>query len=88
MLRKYTATLAALLLALLVATPGALAEPAPAKPAADEPKLFDFEGDTIETEFLKPDTGMIGGLVRKDRRSLITIRTDFIDEIVRSAEDI
>lgn len=62
------------------------ATPAPA--ASDDPKVFDFEGDTISEKFLRPDAGMIGGIVREERKSLITIRMDFVDEIVRSAEDL
>ncbi len=65
----------------------------PAKPRAvaapaDDPKVFDFEGDTISEKFLRPDAGMIGGIIREERKSLIKIRMDFVDEIVRSAEDL
>ena len=54
----------------------------------DEGKVFDFEGDTIETDYLKPDAAMVESIVRQKRASLIKIRTDFVNEIVKSAEDI
>ncbi len=57
-------------------------------PADDEEQVFDFEGDEISTDVLKPDTGVVETIVRKERKSLIKLRLDFVDEIVRSAEDI
>ena len=57
-------------------------------PADDEPQVFDFEEDEISTDYLKPNTMMVEGLRRGRMSSLISVRLHFVDEIVRSAEDI
>jgi len=51
-------------------------------------RVFNFEGDTISTDYLKPGTLLIEGLRRGRRSSLIEVRLDFVAEILRSAEDI
>lgn len=83
-------TLAATL-PLLLGAPAAFAAdpPAPAvAPAPAEPQVFDFEGDDVTTDYLKPNSLLVEGLRRGRMSSLITVRLDFVDEIVRSAEDI
>jgi hypothetical protein len=74
------------------ATPAATAAPAKAgKPAtgkAGEEKLMEFEGDVVEAQFLRPDQGVTEAVVRRTRSSLIQVRTDFVDEILKSAEDL
>jgi hypothetical protein len=40
------------------------------------------------TEFLKPEVGFVGLIQQEKAASLIKIRDDFVDEIVRSAEDL
>ena len=57
------------------------------EPEADE-QVFDFEGDEVSTDFLKPNTMLVEGLRRGRMSSLISVRLNFVDEIVRSAEDI
>jgi hypothetical protein len=59
-------------------------------PVEEEPEVrkFNFDGDTISTDFLKPGTIVIEGLRRGRRSSLIEVRLDFVAEILRSAEDI
>ena len=52
------------------------------------PQVFDFEEDEISTDYLKPNTMMVEGLRRGRMSSLISVRLHFVDEIVRSAEDI
>jgi hypothetical protein len=64
--------------------PAAAEEPAP-KP---EKKVFNFEADTIATDYLKPGTLLIEGVTRGRRSSLIEVRLDFVSEILRSADDI
>ena len=54
----------------------------------DGPQVFDFEEDEISTDYLKPNTMMVEGLRRGRMSSLISVRLHFVDEIVRSAEDI
>ncbi len=62
------------------------------RPAAVVPpggdKQYDFDTDTVEVDVLKPDMTMVEVLKNRARQSLIRIRTDFVKEIVRSAEDI
>ena len=59
------------------------------EPAPDsEEQVFDFEGDEVSTDFLKPNTMLVEGLRRGRMSSLISVRLNFVDEIVRSAEDI
>ena len=65
----------------------ALAAP-PAEGGKPEKQSFNFEADTISTDFLKPGTALIEGVMRGRRSSLIEVRLDFVEEIVRSAEDI
>lgn len=78
----------ALLLAASLSLPAQAQRPGATPAVEDDPKVFDFEGDTISEKFLRPDAGMIGGIIREERKSLIKIRMDFVDEIVRSAEDL
>ena len=47
-----------------------------------------FEGDVVETEFMHPNQGVVNVLVRKRRSLLLKPRTDFIEEIIKSAEDL
>jgi hypothetical protein len=83
-------TLAATLPLLLGAPAALAADPAPVETpaAAAEPQVFDFEGDDVTTDYLKPNSLLVEGLRRGRMSSLITVRLDFVDEIVRSAEDI
>ena len=74
---------------------GSLAFVAPNVTAQDDPGLgddegqtFDFEEDEISTDYLKPNTMTVEGLSRGRMSSLISIRLNFIDEIMKSAEDI
>ena len=74
---------------LLLLSGDALAQEAPAVPeaSADE-RVLDFEGDVIETSFLKPDATLIEGELRKATNSLLKEREDFIPEVVKSAENL
>jgi hypothetical protein len=65
---------------------------AKAKPAkADEPKKvknYDFTGDEIDGDLVKPDGDFLDTRKFASHTSLIRLRKDFIKEIVKSAEDI
>lgn len=51
-------------------------------------KNYDFDGDIVEAQFLRPDQG-VAEVVRLDEGpSLIKVRSDFVDEILKSAEDL
>lgn len=72
-----------------VTTVVALAAPALAqgKKGKDQTN-YDFDGDVIETEYMKPDQMTIEALNKRQNEGFIKIRTDFVKEIVRSAEDL
>lgn len=73
----------------------ALAQPKPAKPAdkaapaaAGKTKVYDFTGDTIEGDLIKPEGSTVDARDFAKHSSLIRIRTNFIPEIIKSAEDL
>ncbi len=49
---------------------------------------FNFDEDVLTVEFLKPDLEFVGLVKQEQMASLIQIRKDFVDEIVKSAEDL
>ena len=51
-------------------------------------KTFDFSGDDIDGELVKPDGEFIDPRKFASHTNLIRIRTDFIKEIIKSAEDL
>lgn len=71
----------------------ASAQPAPKggdKAAAGNAKVkvYDFSGDTIEGDLVKPEGSTVDARDFAKHSSLISIRKDFIPEIVKSAEDL
>ena len=67
---------------------GATVAAAQTPPPDSSDRVLDFEGDVIETSFLKPDASLIEGELRKEGTSLLKVRKDFIPELVKSAVDI
>ena len=51
-------------------------------------KVFDFSGDTIEGDLIKPEGSTVNARDFAKHASLIRIRTNFIQEIIKSAEDL
>jgi hypothetical protein len=51
-------------------------------------KVYDFTGDTIEGDLLKPEGEDVGARDITQFSSLIRIRRDFINEIIKAAEDL
>lgn len=51
-------------------------------------KVYDFSGDTIEGDLIKPEGSTVDARDFAKHGSLITIRKDFIPEIIKSAEDL
>ena len=51
-------------------------------------KVYDFTGDTIEGDLIKPDGEDVGARDITQFSSLIRIRRDFIAEIIKAAEDL
>jgi hypothetical protein len=66
------------------------AKPRPAAKAEDPKKVksYDFTGDEIDGELVKPDTDFIDTRKFASHTNLIRLRKDFIKEIVKSAEDL
>ena len=79
-------------LAIIVATLGLLAAPALAQKGKDggkpKVKVYDFTGDTIEGDLIKPEGDAVDARDITQFSSLIRIRKDFIAEIIKAAEDL
>lgn len=78
-------------LLLLVGT-SAFAQPAPKGGdkggGGGKVKVYDFSGDTIEGDLVKPEGTDVSVTDFGKHSSLIKIRKDFIPEIIKSAEDL
>ena len=67
----------------------AYAQPAPNNNKGNgKVKVYDFSGDTIEGDLIKPEGSTVDARDFAKHSSLITIRKDFIPEIIKSAEDL
>jgi len=77
-----------IVLLLMAFSSAAYAQVKPTKASEDDERVLDFEGDVIETSFLKPDATLIEGELRKSTNSLLKERKDFIPEVVKSAENL
>ena len=66
----------------------ALAQKKDDKAAAAKVKVYDFSGDTIEGDLIKPEGSSVDARDFAKHSSLIRIRKDFIAEILKSAEDL
>jgi hypothetical protein len=51
-------------------------------------KVYDFSGDTIEGDLIRPEGSTVDARDFAKHSSLISIRKDFIPEIIKSAEDL
>ncbi|HEY5925622.1 MAG TPA: hypothetical protein VIV11_28245 [Kofleriaceae bacterium] len=51
-------------------------------------KVYDFSGDTIEGDLIKPEGSTVDARDFAKHSSLINIRKHFIPEIIKSAEDL
>ena len=79
-------------LGLLTSVAGlASAQPKGKAPAAGgnaKVKVYDFSGDTIEGDLIKPEGTTVDARDFAKHASLIRIRKEFIAEILKSAEDL
>jgi hypothetical protein len=67
----------------------AVAQPKGGAPAAGgKVKVYDFSGDDIEGDLVKPEGTDLNARDFAKHSSLIKIRKDFIPEIIKSAEDL
>jgi len=85
-MKKLLVMLAVLAAGLMIAPETSFAKEKPKD--KDKMQVFDFEEDEVTVSFLKPDVGFVGVIEQEKAASLIKIRQDFVDEIVRSAEDL
>lgn len=79
------------LVLVLLATGVAAAQPAAGgggKDGAAKTKVYDFSGDTIDGDLVKPEGSTVDARDFAKHSSLIRIRKDFIPEIIKSAEDL
>ena len=51
-------------------------------------KVYDFSGDTIEGDLIRPEGSTVDARDFAKHSSLIRIRKNFIPEIIKSAEDL
>lgn len=77
----------ALALVALVSVPAFAQQPKKGD-AASKVKVYDFSGDTIEGDLVKPEGTDLNARDFAKHSSLIRIRKDFIPEIIKSAEDL
>lgn len=61
---------------------------APPAGGSGKVKVYDFSGDTIEGDLIKPEGSTVDARDFAKHSSLIRIRKDFIPEIIKSAEDL
>lgn len=66
----------------------AIAQPAKGGDKGGKVKVYDFSGDTIEGDLVKPEGTDLNARDFAKHSSLIRIRKDFIPEIIKSAEDL
>src|SRR5258708_27033704 len=71
-----------------VAQPAAKGNPPPPAGGNTKTKVYDFSGDTIEGDLIKPEGSTVDARDFAKHSSLIRIRTNFIPEIIKSAEDL
>jgi hypothetical protein len=75
----------------LVSPLGAFAQGKGKPKGGEEPKkvkTYDFTGDEIDGDLVKPDGDFLDTRKFASHTSLIRLRKDFIKEIVKSAEDL
>ncbi len=93
-MRKIIGSLAALALITVLGSPSFADDGKNKKPAAggdagsSKVKVYDFSGDTIEGDLIKPEGSTVDARDFAKHSSLINIRKDFIKEIIKSAEDL
>ena len=78
----------ALLSTVALAQPKGKAAPAAASGGAAKVKVYDFSGDTIEGDLIKPEGTTVEARDFGKHASLIRVRQEFIAEILKSAEDL
>ena len=76
------------LVALVFFSGTSMAQPKGGDKGGNKVKVYDFSGDTIEGDLVKPEGTDLNARDFAKHSSLIRIRKDFIPEIIKSAEDL
>jgi hypothetical protein len=87
MSKKITASLVGFLLMAVVGV-AAAQEDKGGDAGKGKVKVYDFDGDTIDGDLIRPEGTAVDARDFGDQASLIRIRKDFIPEIIKSAEDL
>jgi uncharacterized membrane protein len=80
--------IASIVVSAVVVMAGGRTASADDKAAAGKVKVYDFSGDTIEGDLIRPEGTTVDARDFAKHSSLIRIRKDFIPEIIKSAEDL
>ena len=72
----------------LVSFAGPVGAQPKAKDTKPKVKVYDFSGDTIEGDLIRPEGTTVDARDFSKHTSLIRIRKEFIDAILKSAEDL
>jgi hypothetical protein len=90
-LARNAALVVAVVVAVVVATAGTAAaqeKKGGGDKANPKVKVYDFSGDTIEGDLIRPEGSTVDARDFAKHSSLIRVRKDFIQEIIKSAEDL
>jgi hypothetical protein len=87
-MQKIRCLLAVAALVVVTATGTARAQEKKGAEKAAKVKVYDFSGDTIEGDLIRPEGSTVDARDFAKHSSLIRIRKDFIQEIIKSAEDL
>lgn len=61
-----------------------VAAPKPEKSVSE----FNFDEDVLTVDYLKPDLEFVAVVEQEQMKSLIEIRKDFVDEMIKAAEEV
>jgi hypothetical protein len=87
-MRKVLVSSSIVALALAISAPAFAQKGGKGKEGAAKVKVYDFSGDTIEGDLIKPEGTGVDVRDFGAFSSLIRIRKDFIAEIIKAAEDL
>jgi len=79
---------AAVMIVLVTSRAQALADDKKGGDGGSKVKVYDFSGDDIQGDLVKPEGSTVDARDFAKHSSLIRIRKDFIPEIIKSAEDL
>jgi hypothetical protein len=87
-MRKLSSVITAALFGFVLLAGTAVAQGKKDEAGSGKVKVYDFSGDTIEGDLIKPEGLDVNARDFAKHSSLIRIRKEFIAEILKSAEDL